>query len=68
MAMDLPLPFNHGLPIGYAISGNITGEKMIKAWNLFVGAGENTHQWIDTTFFYRWAEVVDWGGGQNMAL
>jgi hypothetical protein len=27
LPMDLPLPFNHGLPVGYTISGKITGGK-----------------------------------------
>jgi hypothetical protein len=27
LPMALPLPLNHGLPIGYAISGKIMGEK-----------------------------------------
>jgi hypothetical protein len=40
---------------------------MIEAWNIFIGAGENSHQWIDTHFFHRWADVMD-GGGKNMAL
>jgi hypothetical protein len=64
LPMDLPLPFNHCLPVGYAISGKITGEKMIEAWNVFAGAGENSHQWIDTPFFHHWAE----DGGNQMAL
>jgi hypothetical protein len=42
--MALPLPFNHGLPVGYAISGKITGDKMIEAWNVLTGAGENSPQ------------------------
>jgi hypothetical protein len=27
LPMVLHLPFDHGLPVGYAISGKITGEK-----------------------------------------
>jgi hypothetical protein len=50
--MALPLPFNHGLPVSYAMSGKITGETMIKAWNVFAGPGENSHQWINCPFFH----------------
>jgi hypothetical protein len=67
LPMVLPLPFNHGLSVGYAISGKITGEKMIEAWNIFTGAGENSHQWIDTPFPYRWEDVMS-DGGKKMAL
>jgi hypothetical protein len=56
--MVLPLPFNYGLPIGYAISGKITFEKMIEAWEVFIGAGENSHQWVDTPFFHQWADAM----------
>jgi hypothetical protein len=62
LPMALPLLFNHGLPVGYAMSGNITGETMIKAWNVLAGPGENYHQWIDTPFFHRWAAVMTDGG------
>jgi hypothetical protein len=65
--MALPLPFNHGLPISYTTSGNTTGENMIEAWNAFTGAGENSHQWIDTPFFHRWADVMA-DDGKKMAL
>jgi hypothetical protein len=44
LLMALSLPFKHGLPVGYAMSGKITGETMIEAWNVFVGPGENSHQ------------------------
>jgi hypothetical protein len=66
LPMVLPLPFNHGLPVGYAISGKITGEKMIEAWNVFAGAGGNSHQWIDTPLFHGWGEVAR--SGEKMAL
>jgi hypothetical protein len=42
LPMALPLPFNHGMTVGYAISGKIVGEKVIEAWNVFTGAGENS--------------------------
>jgi hypothetical protein len=67
LPMDLPLPFNHGPTVGYAIIGKITGEKMIEAWKVFTGAGENSHQWINTSFFHRWADVMT-DGGKKMAL
>jgi hypothetical protein len=44
----LPCPFNHSLPVGYDMSGKITGEAMIEAWKVFAGPGENSHQWIET--------------------
>jgi hypothetical protein len=65
--MVVPLPFNHGLPVGYATSEKITGEKLIERWNIFAGAGENSHQWIDTPFFHRWDEVMA-NGGKKLAL
>jgi hypothetical protein len=65
--MDLPLPFKHGLSVGYVISSKIMGETMIEAWNVFTGAGENSHQWIYTPFFHRWANVMA-DGGKKMAL
>jgi hypothetical protein len=67
LPMDIHLPFNHGFPIGYAIIGKITGEQIIESWNVFTGAGGNSHQWIDTPFFHRWAEVMA-RGGKKMAL
>jgi hypothetical protein len=42
--MALPLPFNHGLPVGYVTSRKITGETMIEARNVFAGPEENFHQ------------------------
>jgi hypothetical protein len=57
----LPMAFNHGLSVGYAISGKTTGAQAIEAWNVFTGEGENLHQWIDTPFFHRWAEVMSLG-------
>jgi hypothetical protein len=61
MPVALPLPFNHGLTVGYAINRKITGAQLIEAWNVFTGVGENSHQWIDTPFFHRWAEVMALG-------
>jgi hypothetical protein len=65
--MALPLSFNHGLSVGYATSGKITEEKMIEAWNVFAGAGENLHKWIVTPFFHRWAELMA-DSGKKLAL
>jgi hypothetical protein len=65
--MDLPLPFNHGIPVGYATSGNIMGEMMIEACNVFAGLDENTHKWMDTSFFHRWAAVMA-DGRKRLAL
>jgi hypothetical protein len=31
------LPFNHGLPIGYANSDTATGAQAIEVWNIFTG-------------------------------
>jgi hypothetical protein len=59
--MALPLPFNHGLPVGYDMSGNITGETMIEARNVFAGPGRNSHQWIYTPFFHWWEAVMVYG-------
>jgi hypothetical protein len=67
LPMALPRPFNQGLPVGYAMSGNITREKMIEAWNVFAGAGKKLHQWIDTPFFHRWDEVMA-NSGKKLAL
>jgi hypothetical protein len=50
LPMALPLPLNHGLPIGYIISGKITGENMIEAWNVFTVA-EETHTDGSTLLF-----------------
>jgi hypothetical protein len=67
LPMALPLPFNHGLPVGYAMSINITGKNMIEEWNVFAGPGKKSHQWIDTPFFHRWeSEMAD--GGKRCAL
>jgi hypothetical protein len=49
--MAMPLPFNHGLPVGYIIIGKATGAQAIEAWNVFAGEGENSHQWLGTPFF-----------------
>jgi hypothetical protein len=62
LSVALPLPYNHGLPVGYAISGKTTGTKAIEAWNVFAGEGENLHQCIDTPFPHRWEEVISLGG------
>jgi hypothetical protein len=67
LPMDLNLPFIRDLPVGYAIIGKITGETMVEAWNVFAGAGENSHQWIDTPFYHRCAEVMA-DGGKQMTL
>jgi hypothetical protein len=67
LVMALPLPFNQGIPDGYAMSGKITAETMIEGWNVFAGPGENSHQWIDTPFFHRW-EAVMTDGGKWLAL
>jgi hypothetical protein len=34
---------------------------MIEVWNVFTGAGENSHQWIEALFFHHWEEVMDDG-------
>jgi hypothetical protein len=62
LTMALPLPFNHFLPVGYTINGKVTGAHVIESWHLFAGEGENSHQWIDTPFFHRWADVMSLGG------
>jgi hypothetical protein len=59
--MALPLPFNHGLPVGYATSRKITGGTMIEAWNVFAGPGKNSHQWTGTPFFHLCAAVMKYG-------
>jgi hypothetical protein len=59
LPMALSLPFNHGLADSFAMSRKIMGDTMIEAWNVFAGPGENSHQWIDTPFFHRWAAVMD---------
>jgi hypothetical protein len=43
------------------------GRKMIEAWNVFTGAGENSHQCINTPFFHLWVEDMA-HGGQKMTL
>jgi hypothetical protein len=39
--MAFPIRFNYGSPVVYAISGNITGQKMVEAWNILTGSGED---------------------------
>jgi hypothetical protein len=62
--MALPLPFNHGLPVGYAISGKTTGAQAIKMWNVFTGKGDTSNQWLDTHFFYQSVRVISADGKQ----
>jgi hypothetical protein len=42
--MVLTPPFNHGPSIGFTMSGKITGEKMMEAWNVFTGAGTSERE------------------------
>jgi hypothetical protein len=67
LPMAIPLPFNHGLPVGYAISGKATAAHAIKAWSVFAGEGDNSHEWLDTPFFHTWAKMMS-SGGKNIAL
>jgi hypothetical protein len=61
-SMAPPLPFNHGLPVCYAISDKSMGAQAIEAWIFFTNEGENSHHWIDTPFSHRWLEVMSLGG------
>jgi hypothetical protein len=57
-------PFKHRLPICYTISGKPSASQFIDAWNIFVGDGDSSHEWLDTPCFGRWAEVMSSGEKQ----
>jgi hypothetical protein len=61
LPMALHLPFKHGLPVGYLISGKVTAVQAIKSWNVFAGEGDNSHERLDTPFFHRYTEVMSSG-------
>jgi hypothetical protein len=62
LPMPPTFPFNHRLPICYAISGKPSASQFIDAWSVVVG--DSSHEWLDTPYFRRWADVMSSGGKQ----